>query len=115
HRARQRGHAPCLAVRPRRALRRPASQREVVARLAELDDVLLRRGGRLLHQLRDRARLAARREDVHLRPRDAGGNGCEDQPGLRGVATGRPTMTTDGAGGGIMTPTDMDQMTTPAE
>src|SRR5206468_12958183 len=54
---------------------------------------------------------AARREDVPVGRRGAGGDGLEDRSGVRPVASSGATVIDETHGGGIMTPTHVDQLT----
>ena len=66
-------------------------------------------------ELRPGSGVAAGHEDLHIRRRVPERDGVQDRAGPRIVAEAGSNMTTDAAGGGIMTPTEMDQLTTPAE
>src|SRR5439155_15288394 len=61
--------------------------------------------------LRHRPLVAARRKDVHVRRRGAGGDGLEDRSGVRPMASSGATVIDETLGGGIMTPTHVDQLT----
>src|SRR5207249_2678876 len=75
--------------------------------------LLLCRGSGLRRELRHRPGVATRWQDLHVRHRAAGRDGVEDQPGVRHLAASWPIVTTETPGSGIMTPTQMDQLTTP--
>src|SRR4029077_19605113 len=100
---------------PGRRLRRARSQHPLLACLAEHHHLLLCRRGGLLAQLRRRSRLAAERQNVHLRHRRGDGDRVAHKRCLWSLATARTNMTNGDPDGAIMAPREMAGSTTQTE